>query len=170
MAKNSQYQAYKQRTHYTHVLTEWSRVERICGPGKCFSCSDPVFRFFITGAFGDLSTNASFLGKSDHSSRNLPFRFLSRQFYSQLKSLADVMHTFAVPVKSRTAPVSLVRVSKSGDSFSELNTSISIRISSSSDLDAVNAASLKELLEAGSLVGRLRCSTLLFRRYKRFSE
>ena len=42
-----------------------------------------------------------------------------------------------------TSSVSLVRVSKSGDTFSELNTSISIHISSSSDLDAVNAASLK---------------------------
>ena len=61
--------------------------------------------------------------------------------YSQLKTLADLN-----TVRSSgdgTSSVSLVRVSKSGDTFSELNTSISIRISSSSDLDAVNAASLK---------------------------
>ena len=40
-------------------------------------------------------------------------------------------------------PISIVRVSKSGDAFTELNTNISIRISSSSDLDAVDATSLK---------------------------
>ena len=40
-------------------------------------------------------------------------------------------------------PISIVRVSKSGDTFAELNTNISIRISSSSDLDAVDASSLK---------------------------
>ena len=60
--------------------------------------------------------------------------------YSQLKTLADLNTSRS---GDGATPISIVRVSKSGDAFTELNTNISIRISSSSDLDAVDASSLK---------------------------
>ena len=94
---------------------------------------------FLT-AFGDLTTNQSFWeSQTQFSKFAVPLSVTP--VYSQLKTLADV-NTIRESVEG-TSPISLVRVSKTSVGFSELNTDISIRISNSADLDALNATSLK---------------------------
>ena len=93
---------------------------------------------FLT-AFGDLTSNQSFWeSQTQFSKFAVPLSVTP--VYSQLKTLADLNTTRS---GDGTTPISIVRVSKSGDAFTELDTNISIRISSTTDLDAVDASSLK---------------------------
>ena len=93
---------------------------------------------FLT-AFGDLTSNQSFWeSQTQFSKFAVPLSVTP--VYSQLKTLADLNTTRS---GDGTTPISIVRVSKSGDAFTELDTNISIRISSATDLDAVDASSLK---------------------------
>ena len=90
-------------------------------------------------AFGDLTNNQSFWQTQTQFSK-FAVPMSVTPVYSQLKTLADLNTSRS---GDGATPISIVRVSKSGDAFTELNTNISIRISSSTDLDAVDAASLK---------------------------
>ena len=93
---------------------------------------------FLT-AFGDLTNNETFwTSQTQFSKFAVPMSVTP--VYSQLKTLADLNTKRG---SDGVDPISLVRVSKTSNSFSELNTDISIRISSQADLDAVDVVSLK---------------------------
>ena len=106
-------------------------------------------------AFGDLTSNQSFWQTQTQFSK-FAVPMSVTPVYSQLKTLADLNTSRS---GDGATPISIVRVSKSGDAFTELNTNISIRISSSSDLDAVDASSLKnsgvDIIDVlGSIIGK----------------
>ena len=92
-----------------------------------------------TTAFGDLTNNETFwTSQTQFSKFAVPLSVTP--VYSQFKTLADINTKRGL---EGVDSISLVRVSKTSDNFSELNTDISIRISSQADLDAVDVVSLK---------------------------
>ncbi|OUW06093.1 MAG: hypothetical protein CBD16_00510, partial [Betaproteobacteria bacterium TMED156] len=90
-------------------------------------------------AFGDLTTNQSYWeAQIAFSKFAVPLSVTPP--YSKFSTLANLN---SQREESGVQAISIVRVSKSGDEFTELDTNISVRLSNSSDLDTIDVSSLK---------------------------
>ena len=90
-------------------------------------------------AFGDLTTNQSYWeSQTAFSKFAVPLSVTPP--YSKFSSLASLNSTRQ---DGGLDSISIVRVSKSGSNFTELDTDISVRLSTASDLDTIDVSSLK---------------------------
>ena len=90
-------------------------------------------------AFGDLTTNQTYWEAQTAISKfAVPLSVTPP--YSKFNTLASLNSERS---GDGLQSISIVRVSKSGNTFTELDTNISVRVSSSSDLDSIDVSSLK---------------------------
>ena len=94
----------------------------------------------FSSVFGDLTTNAStWSSQSEFTKLGVPLSVTPN--YSHIKDLASVNSSRSL--SDGLQPISIQRIAKSSDTFTDLDSELILRISKSADLDTVSAVDLK---------------------------